>query len=295
MKPVMHILRGWQRCAVSAVALVITSGAVAGSAMAAESLEPPRQDWNVTVGMGTMVEPSYLGADNHRVTAVPVLSVEYKDDFFASTQDGVGYNYINRGGWKFGPIGRYVDSRDENDKDFFHIGGPRTQALRGLGNVPGTVELGGFVEYESDSKSWDSTVELRQGINGHKGMVADFSSEYTHDIHENFYRGDPPMIVTIGPRATVVDAMYNKSYFEVNADQSAASGLPQYTPGGGLLSYGLNSSLTVPLSESVMTTFVANYSRLGGDAADSPLVDQRGSADQASFGLFLTYGFGYNE
>ena len=89
--------------------------------------------------------------------------------------------------------------------------------------------------------------------------------------------------------------MYNKSYFEVNPAQSAASGLPVYTPGGGLLSYGFNSSLTVPLSEHVMTTFVANYSQLTGEAANAPLVKDRGATNQGTLGLFLTYDFGFNE
>jgi outer membrane protein len=273
------------------LAFAVVIGCSASYAMAADMPEPPREDWDFTVGIGAQSAPSYLGAKTHEVDAVPVISMDYKDTFFASTQDGIGYNLINSNGWKAGPIGRYTDSRDENDKDSFHIGGHHTTALNGLGDVNGTIELGGFVEYEKHD--WDSTVEVRQGINGHKGLVADLSTEYTHDIHPNFYDGDPPLILTIGPRATLVDASFNRSYFEVNADQSVRSGLPEYIPGGGLLSYGLNSSLTLPLSEKVMTTLVANYSRLDGDAADSPLVKQRGSAKQSTVGFFVTYNFGY--
>jgi len=34
---------------------------------------------------------------------------------------------------------------------------------------------------------------------------------------------------------------------------------------------------------------VAGYDRLTGDAADNPLVQLRGSEDQASLGIFLSY------
>lgn len=286
----LPLLRGLQSrnvmCALAVCCL-------ATSAMAADMPVQTPKDWDITLGMGAQSAPAYLGSKTYEFYAVPVVALDYKDTVYISTQDGLGWNALNDNGWKAGPIARYADSRDQDDKNLFHIGGPHTDALHGLGGVNGTVEVGGFVDYEKHD--WDSTVEVRQGINGHKGMIADFSTNYTHDIHDNFYDGDPPLIITIGPRATVVDAMYNKSYFEVNPSQSAASGLSQYTPGGGLLSYGLNTSLSVPLSEEIMTTFVANYSRLSGDAADSPLVKERGSANQTTVGLFLTYNFGYNE
>jgi|GEM_PF-5416035 len=32
---------------------------------------------------------------------------------------------------------------------------------------------------------------------------------------------------------------------------------------------------------------------MAGDAADSPLVQQRGSENQATMGIFLSYSFGY--
>ena len=280
-----------RRAIAGAVACAFVAGW--GAPVRADELpEPPREDWDFTVGLGAQYEPSYLGAKSYEFTAVPLLGVDYKDTFFASTQDGVGWNVINQNGWKVGPIARYVDSRDQEDRDFFHIGGPRTSALRGLGTVGGTIEVGGFAEFEKHGL--DSTIEVRQGVNGHEGLVVDLSSNYTHNIQHSFYDGDPPLIFTIGPRMTIVDAMYNKSYFEVNAEQSAASGLSQYTPGGGVLSYGLNSSLTVPLSEHLATTFELNYSQLVGDAADAPLVKERGTENQVTSGIFLTYEFGFN-
>ncbi len=199
----------------SSVTFVIVTGWCVPS-LADDLPEPPRKDWDFTVGVGTQYEPSYLGAKSYEFTAVPVVGVDYKDTFFASTQDGIGWNVINTNGWKVGPIARYVDSRDQDDKSFFHIGGPRTSALHGLGTVSGTVEVGGFAEFEKHGL--DSTIEVRQGVNGHEGLVVDLNANYTHDIHHSFYEGDPPLIFTLGPRLTIVDATFNKSYFEVNSE-----------------------------------------------------------------------------
>lgn len=50
-------------------------------------------------------------------------------------------------------------------------------------------------------------------------------------------------------------------------------------------------SLTVPLDKKWLLTFAGRYEHLLEDAKDSPVVDDRGDADQWSLGLGVSYLF----
>ena len=65
----------------------------------------------------------------------------------------------------------------------------------------------------------------------------------------------------------------------------------RYQPEGGVKDIGLTLDLDYSLTENWIVTSRAGYKRLLGDAADSPLVEDRGSANQFSVGLSLGYRF----
>jgi outer membrane protein len=67
--------------------------------------------------------------------------------------------------------------------------------------------------------------------------------------------------------------------------------LPVYNAGGGLYSYGAGAQLEYFLSPQWSAHVFGEYERLTGDAANSPLVTQRGSADQFTVGVGATYSF----
>jgi outer membrane protein len=99
----------------------------------------------------------------------------------------------------------------------------------------------------------------------------------------------PPLIWSFGPRVRVVDDTYSQAYFGVTPVQSVAAGLPVYSAGGGVYSYGLGGTAILPLDDRWTMVAFASLERLTGDAADSPLVQLRGSEDQATLGLFVSY------
>ena len=243
--------------------------------------------WNVTVGGGMLLAPNYAGDNSYRLSAIPNLQLSYGDRFFASVQEGIGYRFVNDGAVKAGPIMRFTFPRDENGKQIFAVTGHRTNDLRGLGDVDLSVELGGFVEYEIAPVTLRA--EVRQAASGHKGFTADLSAQWSHRT--------PALgsfaIVSFGPRVRLVDATYNSAYFGVTGAQSRASGLPTYSAGGGLYSFGAGATVVYPLPSDRRWAVVAvgGYDRLTGDAGASPLVQQRGSQNQALFGLFVSRAF----
>jgi MipA family protein len=266
----------------SSLALALIAASTA-PALAQE--RTPEDGWGLIVGAGALSSPTYEGDDSARVSILPNLQVTYGDRFFASVQEGIGYRFIADDMWKAGPILRVKFSRDEDGDQPFAIEGDDTTDLRGLGDVDTSLEAGGFVEFTTGPITFNA--EARQAFTGHEGFVADLGVKWSG---RNFMFG-PPIIWSIGPRARLVDDGYNSAYFSVDAAQSTASGLPTFNAGGGLHSYGVGATAIIPLSRdnTWAAVIVAGYDRLTGDVADSPLVQLRGSEDQASLGVFLSY------
>lgn len=243
------------------------------------------EGWSVAVGAGLILAPSYEGDDAYQLSAVPNVRLSYGDDFFASVEGGVGYNLINSEGWRAGPIAAYHFGRDDDGQGPFVIAGDETDDLNGLDDVDGTVEIGGFVEYTA--RPFTTRIELRQGLNGHEGFIGEAELRFGGRA----VVADQMIVFSLGPEITVVDRTYNDAFFGVDEAASAASGLDAFDADGGLHSYGLGASVIVPFTDHVSAVSFARYGRLTGDAADSSLVEDRGSPNQGALGVFLTYTF----
>lgn len=256
----------------------------ASSQVAAQAPEKA-SGWQFTLGAGGVYAPSYLGDDEYRLRIVPNFSIKYENRFFASIREGVGYNVINSDGWRAGPIAKYDFGREEDGSRTFAVTGDDTNDLVGLGDVDGTVEVGGFVKYTRDF--WTGSLELRQGIGGHEGLIGDLGISYSRRIK----LAGMPAIFAVGPKLVVASDNYTSAFFDVNAGQSARSGLAVYDAEGGIVSYGLQGTFIVPVTKSVQIVTFGAINRLGDEVADSSLVRTRGSDIQASAGLLLNYTF----
>lgn len=262
--------------------------AAASTVFATQAIAQPPDapdGWSLSVGAGALVSPTYEGDDDYRLSVLPNIQIAYGDRFFASVQDGLGYNVVNNGQVRLGPIARIEFSRDVDGSQPFAIAGDRTTDLIGLGDVDTTIELGGFAAF--DVGPLTASVEARQAVNGHDGFVAEAGLRYGGRA---FLFG-PPIIYSVGPRVKLVDGNYNDAYFSVTPTQALASGLPVFDADGGLHSVGAGATVILPLSRDnkMSAVFIAGYDRLTGDAGDAPLVRLRGSRDQATAGLFFSY------
>jgi outer membrane scaffolding protein for murein synthesis (MipA/OmpV family) len=80
------------------------------------------------------------------------------------------------------------------------------------------------------------------------------------------------------------------AFFSVNAQQAARSGFNAYDADAGIKDVYLGLNADIPLSQQWSLKMTGMYSRLIGDAADSPIVE---SEDQFFGGLGLTYRFSF--
>ena len=226
-------------------------------------------DWSVTLGLGAGVAPSYEGSESYEFVPLPVVDLRWRDRAFVGT-GGVGVDLFRSEHLRLGARLGYNGGRDEDDDD----------ALDGLGDVDAAVEAGifGALSYGAVSLSAD----LRQDIaDGHEGLLGRAALTYRAALGED-------LAGTLGPSVTWADDAYMESFFGVDADQSAASGLPRFDAGSGIKSYALAGSLRYALTTDWAVTAIARYARLAGDAADSPIVQDE---DQFFSGVTIAYRF----
>lgn len=267
---------------------ILVSTVLAASCCPAFAQERTTDDgWGLIVGAGALLSPTYEGDDDTRLSLLPNIQISYSDRFFASVQEGIGYRVIKDETIEAGPILRVRFSRDADGDQPFAITGRDTTDLAGLGDVDTSIELGGFLSYEAGPVTLNA--EIRQAVTGHEGLAADLSAKWGG---RSFLAG-PPVIWSIGPRIRLVDDAFNRAYFSVDAAQSGASGLPVFDAGGGLHSWGIGATAILPLTtdNAWSAVIVAGHDRLEGDAAANPLVRLRGSPDQTSIGVFLSYRY----
>jgi len=231
--------------------------------------------WTVTLGAEGRVLPTYEGSSNYRFLPVPLFDIRRAGTprHFQSPRDGASIGIVEFDNFRLGPTLKVRLPRREGDD----------AKLRGLGDVNFAVELGGFAEYWFTP--WlRARGELRQGVSGHHGLTGDLAADVVMPV-------TPQLTLSGGPRLSFDSGKTMQTYFGVDPAQSVLSGLPVYNPSGGVRSYGAGVMARYEITPQWATHLVVEYERLIGPAADSPLVALRGSRDQVTTGLGVTYSF----
>ncbi|MBX3596048.1 MAG: MipA/OmpV family protein [Rhizobiaceae bacterium] len=235
-------------------------------------------DWYLTVGASGFVAPDFDGAKSHVFTGIPMISLGKAgpEARFTSRNDNISISLMDTGPFRAGVNGKVIFGRDSDD----------AVATEGLDDVRFGGELGGFAEvYPTD---WLRVRgEVRHGIRSHDGVVAELKADAFADITD-------AIRISAGPRLSAATSGYFDAYYGVDAEEAVNSGLSEYEPGSGLRSLGFGGAVTWKATDKVTTGVFAEYWRLQGPAADSSLVEERGSRDQYTIGAWATYRFDFS-
>ncbi|MET3908892.1 outer membrane scaffolding protein for murein synthesis (MipA/OmpV family) [Bradyrhizobium sp. S3.3.6] len=240
-------------------------------------LPSPSGNWTVMVGIGGEYTPDFVGSKNGKFLPIPIFTIHRAGsiDQFRGPRDSASIALFDVGSFRAGPAFKYVSSR-KSDK---------YSELTSLGDVKAAYELGGFVEYFP--VDWlRLRSELRQGMGGHTGTVADVSADVIVPLIQR-------LTISAGPRFTWKSTRATSPYFSVDAAQSLASGLPMYDAKGGAHSVGFGSQISYRINPQWEVHGYIEYEKLLGDVADSPLVKLRGSSNQTTVGLGASYSFDF--
>jgi outer membrane protein len=235
-------------------------------------------DWYLKVGVAGFTAPKFDGDDSYKLAFSPIISLGKIGDEqrFSSRNDNISIGLMDTGAFRAGLAGRLVLPRDDSDSG----------DLTGLHEVPLGVEVGGFAEfYPTD---WMRVrAEVRRGFNAHEGVVGNINVDAFADI-------TPEVRVSGGPRLSFGTSKYFEAYYGVSPAESAASGLSPYSPGSGVGAVGVGAAIDWKTTDRLTTSVFGEYSRLTGPAADSSLVQERGSSNQYMFGVSATYRFDFH-
>ena len=244
----------------------------------------------VTVGVGAALIPDYEGSDDYRW--IPAGAIRGKVDGFSFTTRG-SYFYFDaiphRGASKmdfdFGPIaGVRLNRKSHIDDDFVKLLPHRNIA----------IEVGGFagVSFHGVTNPYD-TLALRLDVlrdvgNAHKSTTFSPNLEFSTPLSRRTYAS-----ANVG--AEFVGNRFADYYFSISPTDSVRSGLPVFNADGGMKDWKagllLNQSITGDLLHGFSIFGTGQYSRLVGDFKRSPIVSERGSANQwlAAAGVAYTW------
>lgn len=240
-------------------------------------LPSPSGNWTATVGIGGEYRPDFQGSKNWMLIPIPIFSIRRAGAVaaFRGARDSASIALIDFGDLRAGPAAKFVAARKSADHS----------ELNGLGDVKAAFELGGFIEYYP--VDWlRLRSELRQGLGGHHGTVADVSADFIVPLIDR-------LTISAGPRFTWKSTKAVAPYFGVDAVQSLASGLPVFDARGGAHSVGFGSQVTYRINPQWEVRAYVEYEKLLGDVANSPLVTLRGSSNQTTVGLGASYSFDF--
>ena len=233
-------------------------------------------DWTITIGLGTAYEPVSPGVDEEEFEILPFIDIEYLDRFFLKSERGLGaYVLRSQDGPEYGfgfAIG-YDAGREESDA---------RRELDGLGDIDPSAEAIFFAEGEIGPVELE--LELAQGLgsDGHGGFRGEVSAGIEAPVFDRLALG-------AGPFLTFADSQYMGSYYGVTSGQAARSSrFERYDADGGLESYGIEATARLKLTQNWSLIGFAAYTRLAGDAKDSPIVENEGFF---SGGAIVAYTF----
>lgn len=263
------------------LALSVTASNVlaADAGTSAQAPEPPfdgerfnnektEKDWSLIVGAGAIYEPEYEGGGDFAIQPVPFVVFNY-GDWLEIDPRGVTVTAIRHEGFAFAAKVGYEGGRDEDDAD----------RLRGLGDIDFAATVGAKASY--DWNGFEIFAAVDQTINGSESLIGTFGVEYQAPVTER-------LILGAGVEAVVANDKHMQAYFGVNAAQAARSGLPEYKAEAGLKRVDVSASAIYMLSENWLVRGEAGVGFLTGDAADSPIVEEK---VQPSASIFVGYKF----
>ncbi|WP_232301471.1 MipA/OmpV family protein [Altererythrobacter epoxidivorans] len=242
----------------------------------------------ISIGFGVALGPSYDGSDDYVLSPAPLVQGKVAGVGISPRPAGLALDFIpdrsDGPNIAFGPSVRLRNDRADQIKD---------EVVKLAGKLDRAVELGvatgiSFPKVLNPYDSLSLNLDARWDVAGaHDGMVIEPGVTYFTPLS----RGTAASL-SIG--AEFVDDNYADYYYSVSPQQNLDSGLPEFSAKGGLNSVGTNLLLAFDLDGDLQNgglaiVAVGGYSRLVGDAKDTPYTSIRGSADQ----FFGALGIGY--
>jgi outer membrane scaffolding protein for murein synthesis (MipA/OmpV family) len=261
------------------VALLVTCFLVAQGSRASSIDLPGTLPSMVGAGVGSTTD--YAGAKDRFVGVVP--GIRYVTDSGRLFELYGPYAQFDLGGLTGLQYGPALELRLGRS----HVDDPVVSQVH---DVHTTVEAGGFIGYEYDNRGafpyrlrGSVTVVTNAGI-VYPGARVSMNGSLWFPVQQRIFVG-------AGVGASWVSQGFNRVYYGVTEEDSARSGLPAFSPSGGLEQMTGWLAAIYQIDKHWFGGAMIYYQRLSGSAADSPIVTERGNRNQVTYGVGVAYAF----
>lgn len=224
--------------------------------LAALALPPAAQaqeGWGLAadIGLGAETEPDWLGSKDMETSPWIIFrNFDVTAPGQPATRDG------SSDGLRVVPTFNWRGGRDPGD----------SEALTDLDDIDRTIEAGVRVRYTRGPAS--GYLVVRKGFGGHDGLVGAVGAKYRIAPNER-------LTLWPGIEGKFGDEHFTRTFFGVTEAESARSGYEAYSPDGGFYAVGASLEARYALTPTLAVVGEAEYSRLTGDAADAPFVEEK--------------------
>ena len=225
------------------------------------------------VGAGLSYQPHDPTGSRYETRPVPYLDLDW-GPVSLSTDDGLTWSALNTNGFTAGPYINYLQGRTSNGE------------LQGLRNVSDMAEVGGFIQY-APADFWRVYARMGQAVGGghsQSGALGKVGGELGYPLGGG-------VIGSSGLAANFADARQTQTYFGVDANESAGSGIRPYNASGGFQNLTLTQSFEFPLASHWSLLTSASWIHLVGSAANSSIVKETGDVNQGQVQTAISYRF----
>ena len=239
----------------------------------------------ISIGWGVDYSPEDEGSDQYEFgyELIPAVSVENLYGFSLSlaeiSYDLYGFEDEETGvSFSLTPSIAFSEGRDDD------IGSGNNQ-INNLDEIDEGVDIGGSIGIGYGPLNGDITI-TQEVADGHGGL------QIIPSIGTDFAFLDDRLFVSPALSAAWADGQYMETFYGVNAAQAANTGLDEFDADAGFRNVSLELGSGYALTDSLVLNASVSYTRLVGDAADSPIVEGVGGENnQFAVSAGVTYTF----
>lgn len=241
------------------------------------------------LGVGAASHPRYEGSNDTRVSALPVVQMQWSNGIFVAGMSA-GMHLSEQPDHEFGPLltidaGRNVFGAGHS------VACPRCDAgeaingtvnkvsvnkLDGMDDIQPRLLIGGFYNIPFSGKLRLTNNVVYGAGNQHQGLLWNSDLRYSLGDFSSHHHA------TISVGASIANQAYNQAYFGVTPAESLRSLNRRYAASAGVKDLHAELHWNWALSSSWLLTSALNVSRLNGSAATSPLVEKATSVTVSS-------------
>ena len=255
--------------------ILLAAPVLAAAQSTANDVPAPVKTWSSSIGIATVAMPGYVGSNRYRVRTVPILQLDFKDRaYLGSSSSGVG-----------GGLGVYVVKKSTMSLSAeLNTTGKRRESfgdgLAGMGTRDAGTFVGTSASYRIQSLTLGAGVAVGTGKGA--GATGSINADTKKRLGDRFIAGfstgatfsnKQNMAFDFG--ISPVQASRREALIAAGDSRLSIGDGGTYSPKAGLKQMQASTSLGYMLTNRTTALAFVSGTRLGRQAADSPLTRQR--------------------